>query len=186
MSDARVEQPADKAAAPTPRGRELKRFLVGAAIVLLGLAAYLFVWPSPIDPVAYEPPPKPPLTGAPAPNDRLAAAEQLAVGQVDGPEDVEVDAAGRIFTGTADGKVMRVDPDGAISTLADTGGRPVGLCYAPDGNLIVADAVRGLLSISPAGQVTVLANGGGERAARVRRRCRRGARRHHLFFRCQQ
>jgi sugar lactone lactonase YvrE len=159
MTDAHVEQPAGSAVAPPARRRELKRFSIGAAIVVVGLALYVVAWPSPIDPVAYEPPPKPPLTGVLAPNDRLASAEQLAVGLVDGPEDIEVDTAGRVFTGTADGKVLRIDPDGTVTTLAQTDGRPVGLCMAPDGNLIVADSARGVLSIDPAGNITVLVNG---------------------------
>ena len=70
---------------------------------MVALAGYLFLWPSPIDPVATEPPPRPPLEGPFVPNDRLASVEVLAAGKVDGPEDVEVDAQGRIFTGTANG-----------------------------------------------------------------------------------
>jgi sugar lactone lactonase YvrE len=152
---------AELSATSAPKPSALKRVAYGLVLALIAIAAYLFVWPSPIDPVAYEPPPKLPLEGALAPNDRLASAEVLAVGRVDGPEDVEVDASGRIFTGTADGKIVRVDPDGAVTTLVNTGGRPIGMCFAPDGNLIVADAVKGLLSIDPAGEITVLATDAG-------------------------
>ena len=131
------------------------------AVVATAIVAYMLFWPSPIEPESWVPPPKPPLEGALAPNDRLMSAELLAVGEVDGPEDVEVDAQGRIFTGTADGRIVRVDPDDTVTTLAKTGGRPVGICFAPDGNLIVADAVKGLLSMDPAGEITVLATGAG-------------------------
>jgi sugar lactone lactonase YvrE len=118
--------------------------------------AYLAFWPAPIDPVAYEPPPKPPLEGPLAPNDRLQSAEIVAAGQVDGPEDVEVDAEGRIYAGTADGWVVRVELDGSVTKLAKTGGRPLGMALDAQGNLIVADGVKGLLSIAPNKTVTTL------------------------------
>ena len=151
----------DPSAATRPRPAVLKRVAYRFAAVLIAMALFLVLWPSPIDPVAYAPPPKPALEGPLAPNDRLASAELLAVGKVDGPEAVSVDSEGRIFTGTADGRVVRIDADGTITTLANTGGRPLGMCFAPDGNLIVADAVKGLLSLDPAGAITVLATEAG-------------------------
>jgi sugar lactone lactonase YvrE len=63
-----------------------------------------------------------------------------------GPEDVVMDAAGRLLTGVDDGRILRVDPDtGAAETVADTGGRPLGLEVAPDGSLLICDSRRGLL-----------------------------------------
>jgi sugar lactone lactonase YvrE len=143
---------------PSLRRRAL--WYVAAAIV--AILAYVVFWPSPIDSVAYEPPAAMPLDGALAPNDRLQSAELVAAGKVKGPEDVEVDSTGRIFTGAADGRVVRIDPDGTVATIANTRGRPLGLAFAPDGNLIVADGVKGLLSIDPAGAITVLATGDAE------------------------
>jgi sugar lactone lactonase YvrE len=160
MSEIKTEPPAGSApqeATPGPARRVLRGIVIGLGLIV----AYLLFWPSPIDPVAFAPPPIPPLTGPLAPNDRLQDAELLAVGKVDGPEDVEVDAQGRIFTGTADGRLVRIDPDGTVTKLATTGGRPVGVALAPDGNLIVADAIKGLLSVDPAGEVTLLADGAG-------------------------
>ena len=37
-----------------------------------------------------------------------------------------------------------------------TGGRPLGIATAPNGDLIVADAVKGLLSVSPDGRISML------------------------------
>lgn len=37
------------------------------------------------------------------------------------PEDVVVDADGFLWTGLADGRVVRIDPDGATRVVADTG-----------------------------------------------------------------
>jgi sugar lactone lactonase YvrE len=57
-----------------------------------------------------------------------------------------------------DGRIQRFRPDGTQpETFVDTGGRPLGLHFDPTGNLIVADAYKGLLSISPEGSLTVLA-----------------------------
>jgi sugar lactone lactonase YvrE len=65
-----------------------------------------------------------------------------------GPEDVLVDDEGRVLTGVADGRVLRLDPDGRrVEVLADTGGRPLGLEWLTDGGLLVCDARRGLLRV---------------------------------------
>ncbi len=68
-----------------------------------------------------------------------------------GAEDVVVDEEGRVYTGTAEGAVFRVHPDGRrIDRVGDTGGRPLGLELLPDGRLLVCDARRGLLTLDPA------------------------------------
>ncbi|MGH3367855.1 MAG: SMP-30/gluconolactonase/LRE family protein [Nocardioidaceae bacterium] len=65
-----------------------------------------------------------------------------------GAEDVLVDDAGRVLTGTEDGRLLRVSGDGGVVELiGSTGGRPLGLEFAPDGSLIVCDAHRGLLRV---------------------------------------
>ncbi|HEX6201626.1 MAG TPA: SMP-30/gluconolactonase/LRE family protein [Thermoanaerobaculia bacterium] len=143
--------------------RRRRRRLGGALAVLLAaavLAAAVALSRAPIDPLAYFPPPAPPLAGPYAPNEALRAAERLAAGRLRGPEDVAVDAAGRIIAGAEDGRLVRVTLEAGggerIDTLADTGGRPLGLDFAPDGHLIVADARRGLLAVSPQGGVRLL------------------------------
>jgi sugar lactone lactonase YvrE len=68
-----------------------------------------------------------------------------------GAEDVVVDAQGWVLTGTEDGAVWRVRPDGGrIDRVGDTGGRPLGLELLPDGRVLVCDARRGLLALDPA------------------------------------
>ncbi|MGD9341495.1 MAG: SMP-30/gluconolactonase/LRE family protein [Chromatiales bacterium] len=127
--------------------------LIGAAIAALALL------PGRVDPAAWQPPAAPPLSGAFAPNDSLKDADLVALGQVYGPEDIAVDNDGRIYGGTQDGKVIRVLADGTVETFAETGGRPLGLHFDGAGNLIVADAYRGLLSLSPGGEIAVLTTG---------------------------
>ncbi|WP_375498495.1 SMP-30/gluconolactonase/LRE family protein [uncultured Jatrophihabitans sp.] len=65
-----------------------------------------------------------------------------------GPEDVVLDADGRILAGVADGRILRVDPaNGAVEEVANTGGRPLGLEWCADGRLLACDAELGLLQI---------------------------------------
>ncbi len=67
-----------------------------------------------------------------------------------GPEDVVVDAEGRLVTGVADGRILRVEPvSEECETLADTGGRPLGLEVLADGRILVCDSHRGLLRLDP-------------------------------------
>ncbi|MEV4278140.1 SMP-30/gluconolactonase/LRE family protein [Actinoplanes xinjiangensis] len=74
-----------------------------------------------------------------------------------GPEDVVVDSAGRVITGLADGRILRIDPaTGERTVLADTGGRPLGLHPRADGGVLVCDHDRGLLAVGADGTVEVL------------------------------
>ena len=115
---------------------------------------------APIDSVAYTPPMAPALDGAYAVNEKLKQTEILAAGKVDGPEDIDVDQYGRIYGANVDGRIVRIQKDHAgnesIKTFAETGGRPLGIHFDAEGNLIVCDAIKGLLSISPKGEVITL------------------------------
>ena len=44
----------------------------------------------------------------------------------------------------------------SAETLADTGGRPLGLAWAPDGSLVIADAAKGLLAMRQDGSLRTL------------------------------
>jgi sugar lactone lactonase YvrE len=135
----------------------IRKVLISALILAFFPVIYLGFAKTPIDPAAYSPPAKPPLTGVLAPNDLLKKAELLAQGKIAGPEEVAVDAQGRIYGGTQDGRVLRLLPDGRLETFAFTGGRPLGLQFDRQGNLIVCDSYKGLLSVNPAGKITILA-----------------------------
>lgn len=138
-------------------------FAVSGASVALGAVAsavVVFVVPSPIDAAAWSPPPRPELTGPLARNDEQAGAELVAAGRISGPEDVAFDQRGRLYTGSEDGRIYRVEfGEGGgekVEEFADTGGRPLGLRFDAEGDLIVTDSERGLLSVSPTGEVTTL------------------------------
>ena len=137
----------------------MKRTILRSLLVIVVLSlAYLFLWPVPINPVAWTPPAAPELTGTYAENAELSKTQRLPI---DGnkPEDVAFDAQDRIYCGDDAGRIFRFQPDGTKPELfAQTKGRPLGLAFDPSGNLIVADAVTGLLSVAPNGLLTVLAN----------------------------
>jgi len=127
-------------------------FLIVAAL------AYLFLAPVPIAPAAWTPGADPGLTGQYAQNTRLSPVQKLPLGDGHKPEDVALDAEGRIYAGFEDGRIAVLQPDGTQPRIfADTHGRPLGLVFDPGGNLIVADAIKGLLSVNKSGEVKVLA-----------------------------
>lgn len=134
----------------------MKKLLGLLVLLIAAMAIYLAVTPSPIDPLAWEAPPAPAMTGVLEPNDTLMKAELLGRGQLHGPEDTAVDAQGRVYAGLHDGRIVRIEADGSVATFVDTQGRPLGMAFDATGNLIVADAYKGLLSIDPQGQIKVL------------------------------
>jgi sugar lactone lactonase YvrE len=135
-------------------------WLGGISVVL---ALYLLLWPVPIDPVVWQPQPMPALEGDFAENRVLQAMELYATPDSHGPEDVAVDSEGRVYVGVEEGRILRYAPDGSDpQVFAETGGRPLGLDFDNDGNLIVADAFKGLLSIDPTGAITVLCTQAGD------------------------
>jgi sugar lactone lactonase YvrE len=110
------------------------------------------------DPGAWRPPPAPRLEGRYAVNHALEGVERWPLPDGVGPEDVAVDADGRVCTGVEDGRILRYPPGGGRpEVLADTGGRPLGVELDGEGRLVVCDAERGLLRLEPdAGRVTSL------------------------------
>lgn len=137
------------------RKRVLALFLL---VVIAAAVSYLLLAPVPITPAAWTPPADPGLTGQYQQNTRLSTIERLSLGDGHKPEDVALDAQGRIYAGYEDGRIMQLQPDGTQPRVfANTQGRPLGLIFDREGNLIVTDALKGLLSVSPAGEVKVLA-----------------------------
>ena len=135
----------------------MKRVIKFFVIIFICLfVLYLLLWPVHIDPLAWNPPAAPPLAGVYQPNDRLAAIERIPVKGI-GPEDIAIDADGRIYTGLQDGRIMRVSAGGSeVTEFANPGGRPLGLKFDKSGNLIVCNAYLGLQSIAPDGGIATL------------------------------
>jgi len=126
--------------------------------LIVATLAYLFLAPVPITPAAWTPGADPGLTGKYAQNARLSPVQKLPLGDGHKPEDVALDAEGRIYAGFEDGRIVVLQQDGTQPRVfADTHGRPLGLVFDPGGNLIIADAIKGLLSVNKSGEVKVLA-----------------------------
>jgi sugar lactone lactonase YvrE len=139
-----------------------KKILWSLIIIIVVIVLYLVAWPVSIDPIAWEAPPNPGYTGAFAVNERLKGVETLPIADNHGPEDIALDSQGRIYAATHGGRIVRLNADGSNpENWVDTKGRPLGIDFDRKGNLIVADAFRGLLSIAPDGTITELATTAG-------------------------
>ncbi len=135
----------------------LKKVLIALGLVLLSVIAYLALWPVPIEPVSWKPPESPGYTGPHAVNSRLANLKVIPLGAEEGPEHIAFGKDGKLYTTVASGNILRMNPDGsAQEVFARTGGRVLGFDFDAQGNLIAADAVKGLLSISPDRKATLL------------------------------
>jgi len=83
--------------------------------------------------------------------------QRLSLGDGNNPEDVALDSNGRIYAGFEDGRIIQLQSDGTQPRVfANTGGRPLGLVFDQSGNLIIADAIKGLLSADKNGAIKVL------------------------------
>jgi sugar lactone lactonase YvrE len=134
--------------------RAIRRGLAAATLLVV---AYLALWPVPIEPRAWSAPVFDGYAGAHAPNDRLAHLRRVSIEPHVGPEHIAVGPDGKLYTGTVDGAILRMSPDGSgLEVFARTGGRPLGLAFDASGQLIVADALRGLLVVGRDGAVAVL------------------------------
>lgn len=126
---------------------------------LLAMAAYLAFWPVPIEPVSWNAPAAPGYTGPHAPNNRLAGLQLIALGDEEGPEHVALARDGKLYASMASGAILRMNPDGsAQEVFVNTGGRVLGFDFDAAGNLIAADAMRGVLTIAPDRTIRMLAD----------------------------
>ena len=136
-----------------------------ALISLSALFGFLFFWPTDVEPVAWQPAKAPSLkAGIYAENSLLANIKPVGSQSLHGPEALVIDDDGFLITGLHDGRIVRTSTDGyAVKELVNTQGRPLGLAWHPDGRLIIADAIRGLLALDLSSNVlTVLAAADGE------------------------
>lgn len=158
----------------------MRYVLIGLLALILIAVGYIVAWPTRIEPVEVTVGPNPGFTGLFQPNEALRSVRWLGAAMGQGPEDVTV-KDGYAYSGLADGRIVRVRIDGqttagpapvqpvvpggtvrpepgSFEKIAETGGRPLGLQHDPFGNIVVADAKKGLLVITPAGQVIVVAD----------------------------
>jgi sugar lactone lactonase YvrE len=127
---------------------------------------------TPLRPQRWQPPTNVGRRGPFSPNSALDAVDVIPL-PGSGPEDVAVDRSGNVYTGTREGYVLRISPDGrTVDRVAQTGGRPLGIEVHPEGWLVVCDAHRGLLRIDPAtGDITALVTAVSGRPLRFTNNC---------------
>ncbi|HEU0132215.1 MAG TPA: SMP-30/gluconolactonase/LRE family protein [Mycobacteriales bacterium] len=102
-----------------------------------------------IEPRRWTPPPIPARARLSAGADRFPPLDLIPLPGA-APEDVVVDAAGRLLTGVAGGAILRVDPESRrVEQVGDVGGRPLGLEVLRDGRVLVCHDQRGLLRLDP-------------------------------------
>ncbi|MEL7215886.1 MAG: SMP-30/gluconolactonase/LRE family protein [Pseudomonadota bacterium] len=126
------------------------RLFATVFVLLLG-ASYLFMTPAGLEPVAWEPPDNPGLTGVFEPNDRLAGATLARLRGSTGPEDVAVHPEdGSVWTLTRDGELWRLDEARAVAVGRISDGA-LGLEFGADGALYITDVHLGVLRWTPGG-----------------------------------
>jgi sugar lactone lactonase YvrE len=135
----------------------MKMLWRGLFVALLATAAYLLLWPVPVQPVAWQPPAANGYAGMHAVNQRLAGLQHISLGGEHGPEHIVLARDGWLYAAMASGNIVRMRPDGSgQQVFVNTGGRVLGFDFDAAGRLIAADAVKGLLAVSPDRQVSVL------------------------------
>lgn len=93
-------------------------------------------------------------------NDKLREVEAIALGELDGPEDVIFDKDDNLYCGSRHGDVIRIfAPDyQRHEVFAHIGGHPLGMAFDAAGDLHVCVGGMGLFKISPAREVTKLSD----------------------------
>lgn len=135
----------------------MKTFVPVAIAVTFTIIAYFCFWPVPIEPLSWDAPTAPGYTGVHARNQRLSNLQLISLGGEEGPEHVVLSSDGLLHTAVASGNILRMRPDGtALEVLVNTEGRVLGFDFDASGNLIAADAMRGVLKISPDREISVL------------------------------
>ncbi|XP_071490736.1 adipocyte plasma membrane-associated protein-like [Diadema antillarum] len=132
-------------------------FLNTAITVHIVVTAIIFLLPIPFEPVEFQLPDPPYLGDSLPENTHLQGAERILDDSILGPESLAY-LHGEIYSGTADGKIVRISKDLSVSDVAILGppscanetecGRPLGLRFGPDGGLYVLDAFLGLFRIN--------------------------------------
>jgi ribose transport system permease protein len=89
-------------------------------------------------------------------NDKLKSVETLALGQVEGPEDVILDSEDNLYCGNRQGDIIRFRGPNydKAEILAHIGGHTLGMALDPEQNIFVCVGGMGLYRVSRSGEVT--------------------------------
>ena len=121
------------------RGKVIQKIYVNPALV--PLAAAPSIAPGGASPFAQ--------------NERLLGAEAIGLDQIEGPEDVILDCQDRVYGSTRDGNIIRFSGERFQhrEVFAHIGGRPYGMQFDRDENLIVCVGGMGVYGVKPSGEV---------------------------------
>ena len=124
--------------------------------LLAMLMTYLLLWPTQVEPVAWQAPINEGYVEPFSANQQLSQSHRIELNGDVGPEDYALDDKGNIYFSLLNGDIKFLDTKGKIQAWVNTGGRPLGMEFDQQGNLIVADAYIGLLKISKDKKIEVL------------------------------
>lgn len=135
----------------------MKKYAKMILILLVAVFAYLSFWPVPADPVSWHSSDAPEYSGKYEVNNSLSNLQILPLDNEEGPEHVVLTKDGWLYAAVAGGGIIRMRQDGSeLGEFINTGGRVLGFDFDSTGNLIAADAIKGLLTISPERNIKVL------------------------------
>ena len=119
--------------------------------LFIAFIIYFLAWPVPIEPISWESPRDTRTDPEYSLNKKLKDIRIFWDNDGHtGPEDIVL-KNNKIYVGYDSGVIMSND-----GTFSNTKGRPLGMAFDSEDNLIIADAVRGLISIDRNGEVKTL------------------------------
>jgi hypothetical protein len=87
------------------------------ALLFLALAAYLSLWPVPIQPISWKAPAAPGYTGVHAVNNRLTGPQLVSLGTEEGPEHIVLARDGKLYAAVVSGNILSINPGGTVQEL---------------------------------------------------------------------
>lgn len=131
--------------------RSLKLVVLSVTVLLV----YLFLWPVPIKPVAWNAQTDLGFVGDFRVNTRLDSFDKMTMGALTGPEAAVHNQEGVLYASTHEGWIIRW-PAGQqqAQKWVNVGGRPLGVDFDAQGNLWIANAHLGLMKLTPKGQLS--------------------------------
>ena len=134
--------------------KSLKKVSISVVLLLAILLAYLFLWPVPVAPQAWQAPPAREYTGEFAVNNELDNFEALPLDGLTGPEAVVQGPNGYLYATSHEGWVLRWLENQEPKRWVKLAARPLGIALDAEANLWAACVDTGLLKITPQGEVS--------------------------------
>ena len=136
---------------PTNEVKNIKNISKSILLLLTVIIVYLLTWPVPVEPNSWESPRDSRVDPLFSLNQKLKDIKIFWDNDgYSGPEDIVL-KNDKIYVGYDNGIIMNSD-----GIFSNTKGRPLGMAFDLEENLVVADAIKGLLLIDAAGTVNTL------------------------------